>query len=144
MREIVQAAKMSAGVELDHDVVEKTIEMDPLTSYLKPSMQQDLEKVSFQSSCLVGLPPWRFVLLSLCADGIQTPSSNHYRVDIWAVLMTYQGNFIEFENLLGEPLREGKKAGVQMPTLEVLYRLAKAIQWRNMEKKGLVEVPKKT
>lgn len=45
MREIVAAAKASAGVELDGDVVEKTIEMDPLTSYLKPSMQQDLEKV---------------------------------------------------------------------------------------------------
>ncbi|KAH5071243.1 hypothetical protein HBH96_002590 [Parastagonospora nodorum] len=97
MREIVLAAKVRAGVELDADVVQKTIEMDPLTSYLKPSMQQDLEK----------------------------------------------GNFIEFENLLGEPLREGQKAGVAMPTLQVLYHLAKAIQWRNMEKKGLVEVPKK-
>jgi ketopantoate reductase len=40
-------------------------------------------------------------------------------------------------------LREGKNAGVKMPTLEVLYQLAKAIQWRNMEKRGLVEVPKK-
>lgn len=45
MREIVLAAQGSAGVELDGDVVDKTIEMDPLTSYLKPSMQQDLEKV---------------------------------------------------------------------------------------------------
>jgi ketopantoate reductase len=54
-----------------------------------------------------------------------------------------KGNFIEFENLLGEPLREGKKAGVSMPTLEVLYQLAKAVQWRNRERRGLVEVPKK-
>jgi ketopantoate reductase len=48
MREIVAAAKASAGVDLmeeEGDVVGKTIEMDPLTSYLKPSMQQDLEKV---------------------------------------------------------------------------------------------------
>ena len=58
--------------------------------------------------------------------------------------MCVQGNFIEFENLLGEPLREGKKVGVPMPTLEVLYQLAKAVQWRNMERKGLVEVPKKS
>jgi ketopantoate reductase len=52
MREIVAAAKASAGVDLieeEGDVVEKTIEMDPLTSYLKPSMQQDLEKVHFHS-----------------------------------------------------------------------------------------------
>jgi ketopantoate reductase len=44
---------------------------------------------------------------------------------------------------LGEPLREGKEAGVEMPTLEVLYQLAKAIQWRNMERRGMVEVPEK-
>ena len=45
--------------------------------------------------------------------------------------------------MLGEPLREGKKAGVSMPTLEVLYQLAKAIQWRTKESKGMVEIPKK-
>ncbi|KAJ8110102.1 hypothetical protein OPT61_g6962 [Boeremia exigua] len=51
-----------------------------------------------------------------------------------------KGNFIEFENLLGEPLREGKKAGVPMPTLEVLYQLAKTIQWRTKEARGLVQL----
>jgi ketopantoate reductase len=45
--------------------------------------------------------------------------------------------------LLGEPLREGKKAGVSMPTLEVLYQIAKAVQWRTMESRGRVEVPRK-
>jgi ketopantoate reductase len=54
-----------------------------------------------------------------------------------------QGNFIEFENLLGEPLREGLAAGVQMPTLQVLYGIATAIQWRTKEERGLVEIPKK-
>ncbi|KAF2631493.1 2-dehydropantoate 2-reductase [Macroventuria anomochaeta] len=52
-----------------------------------------------------------------------------------------KGNYIEFEDLLGEPLREGKKAGVPMPTLEVLYQLARAIQWRTKEAKGLVQLP---
>ncbi|KAF2640352.1 6-phosphogluconate dehydrogenase C-terminal domain-like protein [Massarina eburnea CBS 473.64] len=54
-----------------------------------------------------------------------------------------KGNFIEFENLLGEPLREGKKAGVPMPTLEVLYQIARAVQWRTKEARGLVAVPAK-
>jgi 2-dehydropantoate 2-reductase len=45
MREIVAAAKAVAGVELADDVIESTINIDPLESYLKPSMQQDLEKV---------------------------------------------------------------------------------------------------
>lgn len=30
-----------------------------------------------------------------------------------------------------------------MPTLEVLYQLARAIQWRTKEAKGLVTVPSK-
>jgi hypothetical protein len=30
-----------------------------------------------------------------------------------------------------------------MPTLEVLYQLARAIQWRTKEERGMVEVPKK-
>ncbi|KAF1916037.1 6-phosphogluconate dehydrogenase [Ampelomyces quisqualis] len=97
MREIVEAAKVCAGVELEQGIVQWTIDMDPLESYLKPSMQQDLEK----------------------------------------------GNFIEFENLLGEPLREGRRAGVSMPTLEVLYGLARAVQWRSKEARGVVGVPRR-
>ncbi|KAJ4334134.1 hypothetical protein N0V87_007077 [Didymella glomerata] len=95
MEEIVAAAKVVANVELEDDVVEKVINTDPLESWAKPSMQQDLEK----------------------------------------------GNFIEFENLLGEPLREGKFAGVPMPTLEVLYQIAKTIQWRTQVAKGLIQLP---
>jgi 2-dehydropantoate 2-reductase len=45
MREIILAAKAAAGVDLDEALVQWTIDMDPLESYLKPSMQQDLEKV---------------------------------------------------------------------------------------------------
>ncbi|KZM22413.1 uncharacterized protein EKO05_0000086 [Ascochyta rabiei] len=95
MGEIVAAAKAVANVELEEDVIDKVIDTDPMESWAKPSMQQDLEK----------------------------------------------GNFIELENLLGEPLREGKKAGVPMPTLEVLYQVARAIQWRTKERKGLVKLP---
>lgn len=54
-----------------------------------------------------------------------------------------KGNFIEFENILGEPLREGEKLGVSMPTLRVLYYLCQAIQWRSKEAKGLVGVQPK-
>jgi ketopantoate reductase len=54
-----------------------------------------------------------------------------------------KGNYIEFENLLGEPLREGKKAGVAMPTLEVLYQIARAVQWRTKTVRGIVTIPPK-
>lgn len=59
MEEIVAAAKAVANVDLEEDVVEKVINTDPLESWAKPSMQQDLEKVRrtcqdrerFQLSC---------------------------------------------------------------------------------------------
>ncbi|TKA73153.1 hypothetical protein B0A49_03845 [Cryomyces minteri] len=54
-----------------------------------------------------------------------------------------KNNFTEFENLLGEPLRAGQALGVPMPTLQVLYHLCQAIQWRNKEAKGMVKIPAK-
>ncbi|KAL1639892.1 hypothetical protein SLS58_007479 [Diplodia intermedia] len=54
-----------------------------------------------------------------------------------------KGNFIEVENILGEPVREGKAMGVPMPTLNVLYGMCKAIQWRTKESRGVVTVPPK-
>jgi 2-dehydropantoate 2-reductase len=48
MREIVEAARVCAGVRLVEGVVQDTVDMDPLESYLKPSMQQDLEKVCLE------------------------------------------------------------------------------------------------
>jgi 2-dehydropantoate 2-reductase len=54
MKEIVAAAKKVAGVVLEEDVVEKVIDTDPMESWAKPSMQQDLEKVcSFMRKGLI-------------------------------------------------------------------------------------------
>jgi len=50
---------------------------------------------------------------------------------------------MEYEYLVGEPLREAEKVGVQTPTLRVVYELCKALQWRTMEKRGLVVTPPK-
>lgn len=44
---------------------------------------------------------------------------------------------------MGEPLREGKKMGVEMPTVEMLYWMAAAVQWRTMEERGMVKIPGK-
>ncbi|EXJ54000.1 2-dehydropantoate 2-reductase [Cladophialophora yegresii CBS 114405] len=50
--------------------------------------------------------------------------------------------YMEFENILGEALGEGEKAGVAMPTVKCLYGLCKAIQWRTKEQNGLVDARK--
>lgn len=50
-----------------------------------------------------------------------------------------RGNFIEFENIVGEPLREGEAKGVPMPTLKTMYGLLKALQLKTKESKGMWE-----
>ncbi|KAL2849450.1 ketopantoate reductase PanE/ApbA C terminal-domain-containing protein [Aspergillus pseudoustus] len=97
MEEIVAAAK-AAGIKLPQEIVDKTIDTDPLTLYMRPSMLEDVQR----------------------------------------------GNMTEFENLLGEPLREGTARGVPMPAATFLYHTLKAMQWRVKEQKGLISVPSKT
>lgn len=65
----------------------------------------------------------------------------HYQVD--HLLTGNQGNYIEFENLVGEPLREAQKIGLDTPILKTIYELCRMIQWRMKEVKGLVKVPPK-
>ncbi|KAL4784998.1 ketopantoate reductase PanE/ApbA C terminal-domain-containing protein [Aspergillus varians] len=50
-----------------------------------------------------------------------------------------KGAFMEIENIVGEPLREGEKRGVPMPTLRTVYGLLKGLQLKVMESKGLWE-----
>ncbi|EFX01439.1 2-dehydropantoate 2-reductase family [Grosmannia clavigera kw1407] len=49
-----------------------------------------------------------------------------------------KGNYTEFENIVGEPLRTARKLGVPAPTLTVLYGILRAMQWRTKEQKGLI------
>ena len=47
-----------------------------------------------------------------------------------------KGNLIEYEVIVGEPLREGEARGVPMPTLKVVYRLLKGVQVKIKEAQG--------
>lgn len=50
-------------------------------------------------------------------------------------------NFIEFETIIGEPLREAQRLGVPTPTLRVIYAFLKGLQFKTKEARGVVEVP---
>ncbi|KIW18940.1 hypothetical protein PV08_03229 [Exophiala spinifera] len=54
-----------------------------------------------------------------------------------------KGNYIEYENIVGEPLREAERLGVSTPVLKIIYGFLKGLQWKTMEAKGLI-VPKWT
>jgi hypothetical protein len=49
---------------------------------------------------------------------------------------------MEFENIVGEPLREAEKLGVSAPNLKMIYGLLKILQTNIKEAKGLVSFPK--
>ncbi|RKK19254.1 hypothetical protein BFJ66_g17770 [Fusarium oxysporum f. sp. cepae] len=51
-----------------------------------------------------------------------------------------KGRYIECENILGEVLRVGEKAGVNLPIIRTLYFLCKAVQFRIKEDRGVVNV----
>jgi ketopantoate reductase len=59
------------------------------------------------------------------------------------VLTDDQGNYIEYENLIGEPLREAQRIGLDTPILKTIYELCRMIQWKTKEGKGLVKLPAK-
>ncbi|KAK8087620.1 hypothetical protein PG997_002581 [Apiospora hydei] len=50
-----------------------------------------------------------------------------------------KGNFLEVENIVGEPLREGEARGVPMPTLRTMYGLLKGLQLQVREARGMWE-----
>lgn len=50
-----------------------------------------------------------------------------------------KGNYIEYENIVGEPLREAERLGVAAPTLSVLYEILKALQTKVKEERGVVK-----
>ncbi|CZR59699.1 related to ketopantoate reductase [Phialocephala subalpina] len=94
MLEIVAIAK-AAGHELPKGIVEDVINSQPIHTFFRPSMQQDIEK----------------------------------------------GNLIEFENVVGEPLREAHRLGVPVPFLKVVYEILRALQQKRKELLGLVSLP---
>lgn len=67
-------------------------------------------------------------------------------MEIWCAPSMLQDRrkkrYIEYENIVGEALRSGEKAGVAMPILRSIYGLCKAVQWRTMDQNGLI-VPEK-
>ncbi|KAL4908872.1 hypothetical protein BDW74DRAFT_165594 [Aspergillus multicolor] len=50
-----------------------------------------------------------------------------------------RGSLIECEVIVGEPLREGRRLGVPMPTLEFVYTVLRGLQVGAMERRGLWE-----
>lgn len=51
-----------------------------------------------------------------------------------------KNNYLEFENIVGEPLRVAQRLGVDCPTLNVVYGILKGMQARIREKRGDVKV----
>jgi len=49
-----------------------------------------------------------------------------------------KGNFVEFENIVGEPMREAERLGVPCSTLTTMYGILKGIQTKTKEIRGLL------
>lgn len=47
-----------------------------------------------------------------------------------------KGNYVEMETIVGEPVREAERLGVEVPTLRVIYGMLKALQFQTKVAKG--------
>lgn len=108
MGEVIATAA-AAGVKLPEGTDDFFITGDPPESYFRPSMCQDIMKVS---------DPY--------ARGRTK-------------LRTSKGNYIEMETIVGEPVREAEKLGVPTPILCTIYGILKGLQAKTKEKNGLLE-----
>jgi ketopantoate reductase len=48
---------------------------------------------------------------------------------------------MEFENIVGEPLREAERLGVSTPNLRIVYGILRVLQTNIKEAKGIVSFP---
>lgn len=93
------------------------------------------------------------IVATAAAKGVELPLAMAEKIITADVYETFfkpsmcqdveKGNLIEFENIIGEPMREAQKLGVPVPKLEVLYSLLKGLQFQVKEAMGLVKVPAK-
>lgn len=51
-----------------------------------------------------------------------------------------KGNYVEMETIVGEPVREAERLGVEVPTLKVIYGMLKGLQYQTKVAKGAVKV----
>lgn len=79
--------------------------------------------------------PEELVEAMITMDPITMYNSPSMQMDI------RKGRYCEFENIVGEPLRNGLARGVPMRVLNVVYYQLAAIQWKLKEKKGLIVIP---
>ncbi|KAF4951639.1 hypothetical protein FGADI_7291 [Fusarium gaditjirri] len=110
MKEI-QAAAAAYGQELTDEMIESTIVTEPINAHISPIH----------------------------------PSRGPYAINISCtdeniVLTLPQEQYIEVENLLGEPLRAAHARQVPTPILQNHYSLASSYQWKLHSKKDISEV----
>ncbi|RMX77586.1 hypothetical protein D0869_09770, partial [Hortaea werneckii] len=95
------AVAAAAGYIFPKALSQDLLDLDPMEYRFEPSMLQDFKKV-------------RGITLRL-----------------GATTNLIKGNSIEYEYLVGEPLREGNRMNIPMPTISMLYALCEAIQFKN-------------
>ncbi|KAF2454474.1 putative 2-dehydropantoate 2-reductase [Lineolata rhizophorae] len=93
------------------------------------------------------LPAMREIVMTAKACGVELPDSvmdalvKADPIDIFFRPSMCQdiekGNYIEFENIVGEPVREAEKHGLSTPVLKTIYGLLKGLQLKTKEAKGL-------
>lgn len=102
-----------------------------IDSLIRPAMEEIRAAASKASGVELGTNVIDSLIESDPIDGFIMPSMQQ---DL------RKGRFIECESILGEALRAGEAAGVNMPIITTLYYLCKSVQFRIKNSRGLVNI----
>lgn len=119
----------SISAILSMDVTRMRVYEHIVDSLIKPVMEE-----IFQIARAVGVQlPDELIMQFITIDSLESWFMPSMGQD------AERNNFIEFETIVGEPMREAQKLNVPCPTLTVVYGLLKGVQTRIMESRGLLK-----
>lgn len=127
---VYNASFNSVSAALNMNVTQMRLSEHIIDDLVKPIMQ---EIVNIASAAGYDLPG-SVIVDMIMVDGIDSWCMPSMGQDVT------RGNFIEFENIVGEPMRKAQELGVPCPTLTTIYGILRGIQTRTRIAKGLLKL----
>lgn len=127
---VYNASFNSVSAALSMDVTQMRLSEHIIDDLVKPIMQ---EIVNIASAAGYDLPE-SVIMDMIMVDGLDSWCMPSMGQDVT------RGNFIEFENIVGEPMRKAQELGVPCPTLTTVYGILRGIQTRTRIAKGLLKL----
>lgn len=125
---VYNASYNSVSAALNMNITQIRLSEHIVDDLVKPIMQEIINIASVSGYKI----PDSFIMDMITIDSLESWFMPSMGQDV------ARGNFIEFENIVGEPMRTARRLGVPCPTLTATYGILRGIQTRTKLAKGLL------